>query len=46
LRRFAFSIKDFRVVGDTGERTDERTIVLRDIRPFGYAMIDAGLEKM
>ena len=44
--RFAFPIRDFRVIGGVGERTDERTIVLRDIRPFGYATIEAVLEKM
>ena len=46
MRRFAFSIKDFRVVGGTGERTDDDTIVRRDIRSFGYVMIEAVLEKL
>lgn len=39
--RFDGRIKDFRIIGGTGELTDDHTIAVHDIKAFGYVAIDA-----
>ena len=39
--KFSRDVKNVKIIGGTGKQTDARTVVLEDIRAYGYVAVEA-----